>query len=273
MPQASTVSILTSLEKDTSKLRTFQPSKLRKFYTSKLRKSVSFNDSLSGENNNVLVDRYRQQLEQQQEMLLSYLSGNRESLEDLASKHGNFHTSKLSTKHRRKVRSMPGKLTPKEAAEFLGVTYKTVDNYLRMRKLPFEWGQGPTGRARLISMEALEAFKNGEPIPSLEPSLESKQESIEPSIESIESIEPEVVTLETAQKEETTTYMVDVWAEVDRRISQAVQPYLERIEQLEAQIKMMEEHNNKVDVFITEWREREKEKQNRPWWKRLLGRY
>jgi hypothetical protein len=188
------------------------------------------------------------------------------------------HVESMEISKAGKVGSME-RLDIKQAADYLGVTDKTIRNYIK-QGLPWEWGPGKTGGKKYVTVANLEAWKRGE-IPSLEPGneeperVESSKQSMENSMEnSMESIETETVTLEPAQ--EGTKYLIDVWAEVDRRIAQAVQPYMEKVDKLEAQnkvllerLKAVEEHGNKVDEFITEWREDKRKKENRTFWARF----
>lgn len=163
-------------------------------------------------------------------------------------------------------------ITVDDAATMLNKSRRMVFEYIKTGKLT-KVEKMVNGRKRtMVPLAMCEAlceelgFTQEEEVTSQETSQEETEVAQEEIIASYEvAQEVEVITQEPAQEE--IKYLVDVWAEVDRRIANVVQPYREQVDLLTAQNKVLlerlhsiETQVSEVDVFITEWREKQKEK-------------
>lgn len=231
-------------------------------------------------NNNLYlfpISKYEE--EHEKDYLKDYLSGKKETLEEYVS-HFTTASHEGNEVHMKSV-NKDELLDIDQAATLLGRTNRQVYTYIekgKLRKIKAKM----RGKSTFVIRAEVEALKAelAEFEPDVKPAHEVHENftstSQETSQTSYEVHEEDVQPVPVEQPKEETRYLVDVWAEVDRRIAQAVQPYMEKVEKLEAQNKVLldrlnaiEEHNNDVDAFISEWREKQKEK--RPFWARLFG--
>jgi HPt (histidine-containing phosphotransfer) domain-containing protein len=182
----------------------------------------------------------------------SYVSGKRETMKDFMKRFT----------ERSKV-FMNEVVSIKEAADYLGVSERMVFNYVNSGILESTTLHLNGRKRRMIFKTSLKKLK-------------PEAEMTETETETAEAV-AEVVEEEKKLQEPTlvfdlaTAMRTEISKEITEKVTEVEKRFMKENEALKKTIESLITRQDKIDAFITEWRQ-EQERRKKPWWKRLLGR-